>query len=267
MYFLVASGLSLIYGLMGVLNFAHGALITVGAYCACGTRSQARRDPGRAPVHPRVDHRDGGGDALRRLRRAGDDPPALRPPHRAGARHGRARALRHRARDRDLGATTRSSSRCRRGRSETTTVLGAHIPNDRWIEILVALAVLFGLDRVPAPHALRADRARGRREPLDGHRARDRRAQGLHARVRDRRARRRAGRRARRDVLRHGRPAARHEPADLRLHRGRDRRARVDLGDGDRRRPRGAGAAVRELLRLRGRRRPLRRAAARGRAA
>ena len=32
MYFLVASGLSLIYGLMGVLNFAHGALITVGAY-------------------------------------------------------------------------------------------------------------------------------------------------------------------------------------------------------------------------------------------
>ena len=34
MYFLVASGLSLIYGLMGVLNFAHGALITVGAYAA-----------------------------------------------------------------------------------------------------------------------------------------------------------------------------------------------------------------------------------------
>src|SRR3954467_7019615 len=32
MYFLVASGLSLIYGLMGVLNFAHGALITIGAY-------------------------------------------------------------------------------------------------------------------------------------------------------------------------------------------------------------------------------------------
>ena len=30
MYFLIASGLSLIYGLMGVLNFAHGAFITVG---------------------------------------------------------------------------------------------------------------------------------------------------------------------------------------------------------------------------------------------
>ena len=31
-YFLVASGLSLIYGLMGVLNFAHGAFLTIGAF-------------------------------------------------------------------------------------------------------------------------------------------------------------------------------------------------------------------------------------------
>lgn len=32
LYFLVASGLSLIYGLMGVLNFAHGAFLTVSAF-------------------------------------------------------------------------------------------------------------------------------------------------------------------------------------------------------------------------------------------
>ena len=32
LYFLAASGLSLIYGLMGVLNFAHGAFMVVGAY-------------------------------------------------------------------------------------------------------------------------------------------------------------------------------------------------------------------------------------------
>jgi len=32
LYFLVASGLSLIYGLMGVLNFAHGGFLTVGAF-------------------------------------------------------------------------------------------------------------------------------------------------------------------------------------------------------------------------------------------
>lgn len=33
-YFLAASGLSLIYGLMDVLNFAHGMLMTLGAYAA-----------------------------------------------------------------------------------------------------------------------------------------------------------------------------------------------------------------------------------------
>ena len=34
LYFLVASGLSLIYGLMGVLNFAHGSFFMVGIYTA-----------------------------------------------------------------------------------------------------------------------------------------------------------------------------------------------------------------------------------------
>ena len=34
LYFLIASGLSLIFGLMDVLNFAHGALVTAGAYAA-----------------------------------------------------------------------------------------------------------------------------------------------------------------------------------------------------------------------------------------
>src|SRR2546427_5483952 len=40
MYFLIASGLSLIYGLMGVLNFAHGAFLTVGAYAMWFTESK-----------------------------------------------------------------------------------------------------------------------------------------------------------------------------------------------------------------------------------
>lgn len=39
MYFLIASGLSLIYGLMGVLNFAHGAFISVGAYATWWTEA------------------------------------------------------------------------------------------------------------------------------------------------------------------------------------------------------------------------------------
>ena len=40
LYFLIASGLSLIYGLMGVLNFAHGAFLTVGAYATWYTESK-----------------------------------------------------------------------------------------------------------------------------------------------------------------------------------------------------------------------------------
>ena len=43
MYFLIASGLSLIYGLMGVLNFAHGALLTVGAYDLVDVDPRGRR--------------------------------------------------------------------------------------------------------------------------------------------------------------------------------------------------------------------------------
>ena len=49
MYFLVASGLSLIYGLMGVLNFAHGVFITVTAYALWFTESKL----GGVPVLPR----------------------------------------------------------------------------------------------------------------------------------------------------------------------------------------------------------------------
>ncbi|MGD0602548.1 MAG: branched-chain amino acid ABC transporter permease [Streptosporangiaceae bacterium] len=39
-YFLVASGLSLIYGLMGVLNFAHGMFLTLGAYAGWAVAAQ-----------------------------------------------------------------------------------------------------------------------------------------------------------------------------------------------------------------------------------
>ncbi len=46
LYFLVASGLSLIYGLMGVLNFAHGAFLSAGAY---GTWWASQHLPGAGP--------------------------------------------------------------------------------------------------------------------------------------------------------------------------------------------------------------------------
>ncbi len=44
LYFLVASGLSLIYGLMGVLNFAHGAFLTAGAYATWYFTTSIRAD-------------------------------------------------------------------------------------------------------------------------------------------------------------------------------------------------------------------------------
>ena len=54
MYFLVASGLSLIYGLMGVLNFAHGAFITVGAYASWYSESKLGAIPVAAAVPARA---------------------------------------------------------------------------------------------------------------------------------------------------------------------------------------------------------------------
>ena len=46
-YFLIASGLSLIYGLMDVLNFAHGIFLTLGAYAGfdLASRMSAAADP------------------------------------------------------------------------------------------------------------------------------------------------------------------------------------------------------------------------------
>ena len=45
LYFLIASGLSLIYGLMGVLNFAHGTFLTVGAFAGLWISTQVFATP------------------------------------------------------------------------------------------------------------------------------------------------------------------------------------------------------------------------------
>ena len=45
LYFLVASGLSLIYGLMGVLNFAHGAFLTIGAFTGLWIATKVFQNP------------------------------------------------------------------------------------------------------------------------------------------------------------------------------------------------------------------------------
>jgi branched-chain amino acid transport system permease protein len=50
LYFLIASGLTLIFGLMDVLNFAHGSLFMVGAYIAWTVASYT--DPANAAAWP-----------------------------------------------------------------------------------------------------------------------------------------------------------------------------------------------------------------------
>ena len=132
----VASGLSLIYGLMGVLNFAHGALITVGAYGTWSESTARRRSRSRrGSCSPRSSGSPSAGCSP--LRRARPDPAALPAAHRAGARHGRARARARPRWSRRSGARP-ASSRAAAVDDETTDVLGASIPNDRLIEILVA---------------------------------------------------------------------------------------------------------------------------------
>ena len=103
---------------------------------------------------------------------------------------------------------------------------------------------------LPAPHALRADRPRRRREPRDG----DRRSASTFAR-RSRSSSRSAASQPRSPACSAASTSTRStragdEPADLRVHRRRDRRPRLDRRHGGRGGDRRARPAVRELLRL-----------------
>ncbi len=212
MYFLIASGLSLIYGLMGVLNFAHGAFLTVGAYAMWFTESKL----GGVPVLPRFLLGALAGLAVGGVFAALVELVLIRPLYRRhieqvlvtvglalatvalvtaiwgnDARTVAAPAL---ARDDDDG----------RRRAHPERPLG----RDRRPRVVV----LLGAQRVPAAHALRADHPRRRREPRDGDRARHRRPARFHARLRDRRHRSRDRRCALERLLRHDRPAARDAP-------------------------------------------------------
>ena len=146
MYFLIASGLSLIYGLMGVLNFAHGSFITVGSY-ASWWMSENVFD-GMSSLWLRFLVSALCGLAAGAIFAALVELVLIRPLY-----------LRHIEQvlvtvglsiafvalvqgiwGPDVHAYTVPG-----WMHQTTTVLGAHIPNDRWIEIAAAVAVLAGL--------------------------------------------------------------------------------------------------------------------------
>ncbi len=143
MYFLVASGLSLIYGLMGVLNFAHGAFITLGAYAAWWMTD---RIGGSAELKLLV----GGacGLAFGALLGAFVELVFIRPLYRRPVEQvlvtvGLALALG--ALVYGIWGADAKFYPLPDWMFDTTTILGANIPNDRFVEIAVAVMVLVGL--------------------------------------------------------------------------------------------------------------------------
>ena len=143
MYFLVASGLSLIYGLMGVLNFAHGAFITLGAYAAWWMTEQMG---GSAEVKLLV----GGafGLVFGALLGALVELVFIRPLYRRPVEQvlvtvGLALALG--ALVYGIWGADAKFYPLPDWMLDTTTILGANIPNDRFVEIAVAGIVLVGL--------------------------------------------------------------------------------------------------------------------------
>jgi len=145
LYFLIASGLSLIYGLMGVLNFAHGAFLTVGAYAMWFTESKL----GGVSIYPRFFLGALAGLAVGGVFAALVELVLIRPLYR--------RHIEQVLVTVGLGLSTTALAVAIWGNDarpvpapawlgRTTAVLGAHIPNDRWVLIVTAVVVLVALN-------------------------------------------------------------------------------------------------------------------------
>jgi branched-chain amino acid transport system permease protein len=145
MYFLIASGLSLIYGLMGVLNFAHGAFLTVGAYAMWFTESKLTG----ISVLPRFLLGALAGLVVGAVFAALVELVLIRPLYK--------RHIEQVLVTVGLGLATTALVVAIWGNDsrtvvapawlgKTTTILGAHIPNDRWLLIIAAILVLIALN-------------------------------------------------------------------------------------------------------------------------
>jgi branched-chain amino acid transport system permease protein len=145
MYFLVASGLSLIYGLMGVLNFAHGAFLTVGAYAMWFTESKL----GGIAVLPRFLLGALAALVVGGVFAALVELVLIRPLYRRHIEQVLVTVGLALATVALVVAIWGNDARpvaAPRWLGETTTIAGAHIANDRWIEIATAVVVLVVLN-------------------------------------------------------------------------------------------------------------------------
>jgi branched-chain amino acid transport system permease protein len=146
MYFLIASGLSLIYGLMGVLNFAHGAFLSVGAYAAWWFSDQLSDTIG--STWPRFLASTVLGLVVGAVLAVLVELVLIRPLY---LRHieqvlvtvGLSLAIV--ALLQGIWGPTERIFDVPGWMYETTSVLGAQVPNDRFVEIGVAVLVLLGL--------------------------------------------------------------------------------------------------------------------------
>ena len=145
LYFIAASGLSLIYGLMGVLNFAHGAFMTAGAYAAwltMGAIPARGRSPARLAVAVLVAVLVGGAVGLV------VEVVLIRPLYRHHIQQVLVTvglSLAGVAAAQGIwGADPRAVEKPT-WMSETSEVFGARLPNDRFVYLVVAVALFAGL--------------------------------------------------------------------------------------------------------------------------
>jgi branched-chain amino acid transport system permease protein len=146
MYFLIASGLSLIYGLMGVLNFAHGAFLSVGAYSTWWFSGQLEGTVDSTVVRFLASAALGllaGGALAALVELVLIRPLYLRHIEQVLVTVGLSLALV--ALLQGIWGPTERIFDVPGWLYETTRVLGAEVPNDRFVEIGVAVVVLLAL--------------------------------------------------------------------------------------------------------------------------
>jgi branched-chain amino acid transport system permease protein len=146
MYFLIASGLSLIYGLMGVLNFAHGAFLTIGAYVSWWVTERLDGQIGSLGLRFLLGALAGlaAGAIVGTLVEVVLIRPLYRRPiEQVLVTVGLSLALI--ALVQAVWGPTERIYPAPQWLYDTTSVLGARIPNDRFVEIAAAVVLLLGL--------------------------------------------------------------------------------------------------------------------------